>query len=259
MLKIILTLVTLAFSLNVYAISNIESSRPGLPEEGWSGHVEFGFDGQTGNKSEEDYSASAKAVSRHGDNIYLGILERDYGTTRGIKDTDDSFIHARWVHLLNTKWAVEGFIQWEEDVFDNLKSRSLVGSNMRYVIAKDDKVFSLSAGLGGFLEREVLDLDTYEQESKLWRVNSFAVYKHRLNDQVGISATLYYQPSTRDFTDYRSYMTSALLVKLTDTLDLKLQYQMTRDSKPAKNLEATPPIDNHHVNTSYQTSLVYRF
>lgn len=259
MLKIILTLLTLVFSLNVYAISNIESSRPGLPEEGWSGHIEFGFDGETGNKSEEDYSASAKAVSRHGDNIYLGILERDYGTTRGIKDTDDSFIHTRWVHLLNTKWAVEGFIQWEENVFDNLKSRSLLGSNMRYVIAKDDKVFSLSAGLGGFLEREVLDLDTYEQESNLWRVNSFAVYKHRLNDQVGISATLYYQPSTSDFLDYRSYMTSALLVKLTTTLDLKLQYQMTRDSMPAKNPDATPPIDNHIVNTRYQTSLVYRF
>ena len=90
-------------------------------------------------------------------------------------------------------------------------------------------------------------------------MNSFAVYKHQLNDNIFISATFYYQPNTRDFTDYRTYMTSALLVKLTDTLDLKLQYQMTRDSQPAKNLEATPPIDNHEVNTNYQTSLVYRF
>ena len=175
------------------------------------------------------------------------------------KDTDDSFIHARWVHLLNTKWAVEGFLQWEDDVFDNLKSRGLIGSNIRHAIAQDDKVFSLSVGLGGFFEREVLDLDTYEQESKLWRINSFAVYKHTINDNIGISATFYYQPNTADFTDYRTYLTSALLVKLTNTLDLKLQYQMTRDSQPAKNLAATPVIDNHEVNTNYQTSLVYRF
>jgi putative salt-induced outer membrane protein YdiY len=259
MLKVLFSLTALAFCLQANAISNIESSRPGLPKEGWSGHLEFGFDAETGNKSEEDYRAYAKAVSRHGDNIYLGILQRDYGTTRGIKDTDDGFVHARWVHLLNEKWATEGFIQWEESVFDNLTSRSLIGSNLRYVIAEDDDVFSLSVGLGGFYEREVLDLDTYEQKSNLWRMNSFAVYKHNLNDHVGISATLYYQPSTQNFMDYRSYMTSSLLVKLTSTLDLKLQYQTNRDSMPAKNLEATPPIDNHKVNSRYQTSLVYRF
>lgn len=259
MFKVLLTLTAFVFFLKANAISNIESSRPGLPDEGWSGHVEFGFDSETGNKSEEDYSASAKVVNRHGDNIYLGILERDYGTTRGIKDTDDGFIHTRWVHLLNKKWAVEGFIQWEENVFDNLKSRSLIGSNMRYVIAESDDVLSLSVGLGGFYEREILDLDTYEQNTVLWRMNSFAVYKHQLNDQVGISATLYYQPSSQDVMDYRSYMTSSLLVKLTSTLDLKLQYQSKRDSMPAKNLDATPVIDNHKVNNRYQTSLVYRF
>lgn len=259
MFKILLTLSALVFCLYANAISNIESSRPGLPKEGWSGHFEFGFDGETGNKSEEDYSASAKAVSRHGDNIYLVILERDYGTTRGIKDTDDSFLHTRWIHLLDEKWATEGFIQWEENVFDNLELRSLIGSNMRYVIAKDDDVFSFSVGLGAFYEKEILDLDTYEQKTNLWRINNFAVYKHKLNDHIGISATLYYQPSTQNFKDYRSYMTSSLLVKLTSTLDLKLEYQTRRDSMPAKNLDATPPIDNHKVNSNYQTSLIYRF
>lgn len=259
MFKKILTLTALAISLHTHAISNIEDSRPGLPTEGWSGHVELGFDGKTGNKTEEHYNAAAKVISRHGDNIYLGIFDRAYGTTNGVTDDDDSFIHTRWTHLLTTKWAAEGFIQWEEDVFDNLQSRSLIGSNMRYIVAEDDKVFSLIVGLGGFLEREVLDLDTYEKESELWRLNSFAVYKHRINDQVGISATLYYQPQTTDFSDYRGYMTSSLSVKLTETLDLKLQYEVNIDSEPAKNLAATPPIDNSEVNTSYRTSLVYRF
>lgn len=259
MFKKIFTFTALAISLHAHSISNIEDSRPGLPKEGWSGHVELGFDGKTGNQTEEHYNAAAKIISRHDDNIYLGIFDRKYGTTSGVTDDDDSFLHGRWTHLLNTKWAVEGFVQWEENIFDNLKSRSLIGSNIRHIIAEGDKVFSLTLGLGGFIEREVLDLDTYEQESKLWRINSFAVYKHRINDQVGISATLYYQPQTTDFSDYRGYMTSALSVKLTETLDLKLQYDVNIDSQPAKNLDASPEIDNSKINTSYKTSLVYRF
>jgi len=259
MLKIILTITLLTLALNVSAISNIESVRPGLPEEGWSGHINFGIDGETGNKREENYSAAAKAINRQGDNIYLGIIEREYGTTRDIKDTDDSFVHTRWVHLLHDKWAAESFVQWEEDEFDNLESRLLAGGGIRYVVAQDDKVFSLSVGLGGFREREVLDLGTYEDKSWLWRVNSFVVYKHRLNEQVGVSATAYYQPSTKGFSDYRSFITTALTVKLNDSLDLKLEYEVTIDSEPAKNLDATPPIDKDEVNTKYVTSLVYKF
>lgn len=259
MFKVIQIIVLLTLSIPVWAISNIESERPGLPEEGWSGHVELGIDGKTGNKREETYSAAAKATNRQNNNIYLGIIEREYGTTRNIKDTDDSFIHGRWIHLLNEKWATEGFAQWEEDEFDNLISRSLVGGGARYVVAADEKIFSLSVGLGGFREREVLNLGTYKEKTWLWRINSFAVYKHRLNNQIVISATAYFQPSTDDFGDFRSLMDAALSVKLTDTLDLKIHYKVTHDSEPAKNLDADPPIDNHETNTEYKTTLVYNF
>lgn len=259
MFKILQAFILLSLTTPALAISNIEDERPGLPEEGWSGNIELGFDGETGNKSEKDYSAAAKAINRHGDNIYLGIIEREYGTTRNTKDTDDSFVHGRWMHLLNDKWAAEGFVQWEEDQFDNLVSRSLAGGGVRYVVAEDDKVFSLSVGLGGFREREVLDLGTYEDKTWLWRVNSFAVYKHRINDQVNISATAYYQPSTNDLSNFRMLMDATLLVKLTDTLDLKIYYQVTHDSDPAINLAATPPIDNNETNSQYTTALVYSF
>jgi len=259
MFKLLQALALLLLSAQVCAISNIESERPSLPDEGWTGHVELGIDGKTGNKREETYSGAAKLTNRQGNNIYLGIVEREYGTTRDIKDTDDSFLHGRWIHILSDKWAAEGFAQWEEDEFDNLVSRSLVGGGGRYVIAADDKIFSLAVGFGGFREREVLDLGTYEDKTWLWRVNTFAVYKHRLNDQIVISATAYYQPSTDDFGDFRTLMDAALSVKLTDTLDLKVHYKVTHDSEPAKNLDADPPIDNYETNTEYQTTLVYNF
>ena len=259
MQKLTYAIFALLISTQAQAISNIESERPGLPEEGWSGHVEVGLDGKTGNNREETYSGAAKVTYRKSNDILLGIVERAYGTTRDIKDTDESFIHSRWIHILTPRWAAEGFAQWEENEFDNLVSRSLLGGGGRYIVAQDENVFDLSVGLGAFREREVLDLGTYEETNWTWRMNSFAVYKHRLNDHIVISATAYYQPSTDDFSDFRTLLDAALSVKLTDRLDLKVHYKAEHDSKPARNLDADPPIDNYETNTEYKTSLVYNF
>ncbi|PWG74007.1 hypothetical protein DF186_20125, partial [Enterococcus hirae] len=81
-----------------------------------------------------------------------------------------------------------------------------------------------------------------------WRINSYTAYQHRLNDQIVISATAYYQPSTDDFSDFRTLLDAALSVKLTDQLDLKVHYKVTHDSEPAKNQDADPPIDNKKTN-----------
>ena len=257
--KLIQIALVMCISTPALAISNIESERPGMPDEGWSGHVEFGLDGKTGNSREQTYSGAAKITNRQDKNIYLGILERAYGTTRNIKNTDETFVHTRWTHMLTTRWAAEGFVQWEKNEFDNLVSRSLVGGGGRYVIAQNDNIFSLSAGLGAFREREVQDLGTYEETNWAWRLNTYTVYKHRLNNQVAIVAIAYYQPNTRDFGDYRALLDAALSVKLTDRLDLKIHYNVKYDSQPVRNLDATPPIDNYKTNTAYNTSLVYNF
>lgn len=259
MQKIVLTTLALLFSTQTMAISNIESERPGLPDEGWSGHVEIGLHGKTGNSREETYTGAAKATYRKSSNILLGIVEREYGTTRDIKDTDESFVHGRWIHVITPRWAAEGFVQWEENEFDNLISRSLVGGGGRYVIAQDEKVFDWSVGLGAFREREELDLGTYEETNWNWRINTFTVYKHRLSEHIVFSATAYFQPIADDFGDFRTLLDAALSVRLTDQLDLKVHYKVEHDSEPARNLDADPPIDNYETNTEYKTSLVYNF
>ncbi|MBA54009.1 MAG: hypothetical protein CMK89_06090 [Pseudomonadales bacterium] len=259
MQKIVLTILALLFSHQAMAISNIESERPGFPEEGWGGHVEIGLDGETGNSREETYTGAAKVTYRKNNDILLGIVEREYGSTRDVKDTDESFVHGRWIHVLTPRWAYEGFIQWEENEFDNLVSRSLVGGGGRYVVAQQEKIFDLSVGMGAFREKEVLDLGTYEETNWTWRLNTFTVYKHRLNEQIVISATAYYQPSTDDFGNFRTLLDAALSVRITDQLDLKVHYKVEHDSEPARNLDADPPIDNYETNTEYKTSLVYNF
>jgi len=249
----------MAFTSHAVAISNIESERPGLPEEGWSGHVELSLSGENGNSKEEDHTLAAKVTKRVENNIYLGIFETAYGSSNNVKDTNESFAHSRWIHVLDERWATEGFVQWEEDEFDHLISRSLVGGGSRYVVSQDADLYSLSVGLGAFREREIVDLETYEKTTWAWRMNTFTVYQHRLNDQVVMSSTIYYQPKLNDVSDFRVLLDAGLSVKINERLDLKVHFKGTHDSQPERNPDADPPIYLKKTNTEYVTSLVYNF
>lgn len=242
-----------------WAISNIASRNPGLPEQGLSGMLLMGLSGKTGNQQEQDYQGSAQLTWRKNDNVFLGIAERNYGKTREVKDTDDAFVHSRWTHLLTPAWGAEAFAQWEENEFSNLTSRVLLGGGFRYLLPGEKEAVSLSVGFGGFREREKLDLRTYQELNQTWRINSFYAYQHQLNPQVLVSSTAYFQPKVDDWEDIRVLFNLALTVKLTQTLDLQLAYKATHNSQPAQNLEAEPVIDNYKTNTEYSTSLVYSF
>lgn len=259
MLLRLILLMTVLTASPAWAISNIASQNPGVPEPGLNGALVVGLNGKTGNQKEVDYGSTARLTWRRNDNVFLGIAERNYGKTQQLKDTDDAFIHGRWTHLLTPTWGAEAFAQWEENEFSNLTSRVLLGGGARYLLPVEDDTISLAVGLGGFREREKLDLQTYRQVDRVWRINTYYGYQHQLNPQVLVSSTAYFQPKADDWQDIRVLFNLGLTVKLAETLDLLLAYKATHNSQPAQNLNATPAIDNYKTNTEYSTSLMYTF
>lgn len=244
---------------SAFAISNIENERPDLPADGLSGIIKIGLDGKTGNQKEQNSEGAAKIIFRDTNEILLALIGREYGTKHEDKVKDNSFLHARWMHLLDEQWALESFAQWEKDEFDNLTSRTLAGGGGRYLAAQQKDVYSLAFGFGSFHEVEKQNLITYQETNRLWRVNSYYSFKYQLNEQLSVVNTTYFQPSTRDASDYRALFDLGLTIKMIDAVHLCLNYKLTYDSKPAKNLLAEPPIDNYKTNTQYKTTLEYRF
>src|SRR3954468_6457675 len=110
---------------NLWAISNIENERPNLPEQGISGALNLGLGGKTGDEQKQAYEGTLKLVYRADKEIFMGLGSMEYGETQHVKDTDNSFLHGRWTHLLNERWATELFAQWEENDFNNLNARIL--------------------------------------------------------------------------------------------------------------------------------------
>ena len=259
MVKYLLCACALMSAQNALAISNIENERPNLPENGFSGQLKLGFNGKTGNQEEQKTEAGAKIIYRDDAEIFMALVGRELGSKLSVTNTDNSFLHTRWTHLLSDRWALESFAQLEKDQFDNLTSRILAGGGGRYVVSQEKDIYAFALGLGAFKEYEKLNLVDHEEANDLWRVNSYYSYKYQINEQVSLVNTTYYQPSTTDFGDYRVLFDLGIGVKLTNSLQIKLNYKLTYDSQPAQNLNVNPVIDNFKTNTEYKTSLAYSF
>ena len=257
--KFVVTSGFLCLSQGAWAISNIENERPNLPEQGLSGLVNIGFAGKTGDEQKQAYDAAAKIVYRTNDEIFMGMASAGYGETQRVKDTDNSFLHGRWTHLLDEQWATELFGQWEKNEFSNLTARILAGGGGRYTVAQEKDVYSFVIGFGAFRESEKLDLDSYDETTYRWRLNSYYSYTHQINEQLTFMNTTYFQPDVDDFNDQRALSDIGLGIKMSTNLQLKINYRVIYDSDPAKNLDVSPAINNHKTNTEYKTSLVYRF
>lgn len=247
------------FANSAIAISNIENERPGPPAEGFSGNVKISFNGKTGNQQEQVLDGAFKGFFRKDDDIFMLLTERDWGARLKKTDKDHSFIHFRWVHLLSDTWASEAFSQWEKDEFERLTSRVLTGGGVRYTLLQKPEEYIFALGLGAFREYEKTNLETYEDEQHLTRINSYYSYKAKINDTWSFLQTTYYQPAATKMDDYRVLADFGLGVKMTEKLQLRLNYRFSYDSEPAQNFNVSPVIDNHKTNTEYKTSLVYSF
>jgi putative salt-induced outer membrane protein YdiY len=241
------------------AITNIENDRPSLPKTGVSGSAQVGLDGKTGNQKEANYSAASKLFYRTDSEIFMLIGARAYGKTNNLKDTDETFLHSRWTHLLSSRWALESFAQWQQNEFENLNARLLAGAGGRYLIAQEEGVYSLAVGLGAFREKETLDLISYNTTQYFWRGNSYYSYKYRLNKTLSVVNTTYLQPNLDDTQDYRMLFDLGVSLSLSNNLSLKFNYKLTHDSRPAQNLASSPPLLNKKTNSAYETSLSFNF
>lgn len=247
------------FSVQVFAISNIEADKPRLPGEGFSGAVGLSLEGKKGNQDKEVYAGFGRFNFRSDEDLYLLLLAEDYGEKNQQRDDRSSFAHVRWTHLLSEKLAIEAFVQRESEEFDYLKSRRLAGGGMRYFVGFKPDYYLCALGFGAFKEREINDLKTFIEEKNLWRLNSYYSLKLQVNSQLSLANTIYFQPNTENFADYRVLFDLSLSSKLTERLAINLAYRLRHDSQPVHNLAITPPIVNHSTNTEYKSGINYTF
>jgi len=151
----------------------------------------------------------------------------------------------------SARFAWESFVQYQDDSFNRLDSRTLLGGGARFNLSPGDQRYQLTVGVGAYYTQEVYQLDGTELRDDYARANSYVSYSKQLTDSTWVSNTLYWQPRISRPSDRYVYNNFAVTVKINSALALKVTLETQYDSDPVANLD--------HTDHSYYTSLVYSF
>ena len=128
----------------------------------------------------------------------------------------------------------------EKNEFTRLSRRSLLGAGLRFNFSSGNSKIIL--GAGAFRSREDIEAReglTDEGIEELTRGNFYILSRHPINKAVRLSQTLYYQPDTSNWSDYRILFEGDIVVKLNEMLDMKVSLDVAHDSLPPQSIEET--------------------
>lgn len=225
-----------------HAIVSMESIHLGKPPQGYSGAFDINAIGEYGNTEKSSVSTGLKLVRNKAAATDFMLANYQYGQSGGVRDKNKAFIHGRHIQQLTPKYAWEGFAQASSDEFTRLKLRLLLGAGARISLWQNADSLQGFFGLGGFYEKERLDVEEGSGEDKTteaWRANVYLVYKASINEHVSVVSTTYYQPNLDRFGDFRAIEDASLVSKLTDKLAAKISLDVTHDSEPPSGVKNT--------------------
>jgi len=235
-------IISLSFTSVAQAIVNVENSVIGKPKAGLHTELGLSIDSASGNTNKKSAKLSLKSQYSHQQHTEYFQAEMAYGSSRGVTDTRRTFAHFRHHTQIGENTGIEGFLQASQDPFARMSLRTLIGGGMRWSLIEKEQSSALYAGLGAFLENERLNQKVGTADalsSTLWRANSYMIWKLQLNEQVRFYNSVYYQPRINQFSDFRLLDQASVMVKLNDSLDIKLSLDVSHDSRPPQTVKQT--------------------
>ncbi|GAA5219237.1 DUF481 domain-containing protein [Corallincola platygyrae] len=251
--RIALTSLLAGASFQAAAIVPIDTKAN--PEDGWSGNVGLGLKGKSGSKDEQEYNVNFLLRNVKGERTALLLTDYNYAETNDKKDEDDLFVHGRWIenNFFRPMLDWELFAQYQYDEFDDLSSRKLAGTGVRWRFEDETENGKLhtSFGAGGFLEEE--EAESTGEEDTNWRGNFYGKWVWDRNGEFPFSlyGRLYFQPVLDDLGDIRATGNGGIKFGITEDLALHVEAEVEYDSEPFDEADST--------NVEYGVKLSYAF
>jgi|GEM_PF-1346794 len=242
----------LLFSTSSFAITNIESERLNNAEEGTTGSMSLSMDGKVGSSDKIALGSALKLIRAYRRDELIAILSRDYAEVDDEVNTDESFVHLRYLTKRTPNWGHEVFVQHEEDRFNVITRRSLIGAGMRYTLTpKPDQHQANHIGFGAFHEEEFYEESSNQANDKNVRLNLYWAYKNQLSDNSLYTSTFYFQPNIDELGDEKGIWQNALTISVTTTISLSLTWDVKHDTQA--------PEGEDNTETTYKNVLIYNF
>jgi len=237
------------FSFQAVSIVNIDKINVTDDDQVQQGEVSLDVSGASGNTDTQATSLGGRFQWNNQSTQFI-VLKYDYAKSSGIKNTDKTFLHYRYINNAKEKITWESFFQLQDDEFKLLKLRTLLGVGYRVNLSTDNKKSHSRIGIGMFYSREEQE-DSLLTIDELVRANIYFTYHFKVNKNVNFLSTTYYQPDIEQFSDYRALEQLSFEFNFSKDLLYFVSLDIGYDNRPVNGLEKG--------DTSYKSGITYRF
>lgn len=232
---------------------NVERLRVDLRKAPAAATLEGSFTGRTGNVQSVVVGAAAFGAAQLGRHQLFASSQADYARFGSATTTSKSFLHVRHNYGLTEVVFTELFAQQQQDKFQRLLLRELVGAGPRVLLANEERL-RVALGTAYMFEYERINVPAGAPDDRVTFNHRWSTYVSTTwspDGRVRAIATLYVQPRFDAFDDVRLLAEVALTTELVDRLGVKFLATMRHDSEPPT---AVKPTD-----IEIKNALVLRF
>lgn len=197
-----------AFQFGEAQIVNVESKRPGIPEEGWHGNINLSFDYTKNTRTILSYGAKNQVQYLKGKHRLLFLTDLKRVQAGGTDYLNNGYEHIRYNLDIGEKgsFSLEGFQQAQFNSVQKIGFRHLVGAGVRLNVFDKDSL-KLWMGTLPMFEYEVLSDKTVSQN---FRQSTYLLFFIELKNGAEFQTISYYQPRLDWLGDYRLSNSSSL-------------------------------------------------
>jgi hypothetical protein len=216
-------------------VVNIESQRMQMDSHRVASSLNAALEYKDNNEEtmlKVDITGILQVKSKNFKNNFLFLVNYGLAQATDVTVSNMGAMHFRYSRKFDKRWRSESFIQHQYDQLLKLKSRTLIGSGIRYKLFTSEK---LTINLGSLYMYEYEQ--TLENEAitlhRDHRLSSYCVFNIALPRQLGeIISTTYWQPRLDSWHDFRLANQTNLNIHITKQLDFTTNWVITYDTNP---------------------------
>lgn len=229
MKKYILILLFIPF-IGFSQIINVENLRRVTDTVGWSGNVRLNLHLIKNANTIFGISNRIRVQYKTKNHLWLFINDIDFREANSTKLVSKNSQHFRHNYRFYNRFALESFIQSQQNEIAAIRFRGLIGSGIRYKLTPSEK-YKLYLGSLVMYEYEN-EISNIEQTHKDWRSSSYFSMSLFPKKNISLVSTTYFQPRLNQFTDFRISSQTTLALRIVKNLSFSTTFTYQYDEFP---------------------------
>ncbi len=216
--------------LGIAQIINVESLRKVTDTVGWRGNIRLNLHLIKNKNSIFGISNRVRIQYRTKKHLWLFVNDLDFREANSEKFVSKNSQHFRHNYRFHKNFAIETFLQSQQNEIAAIRFRGLIGSGIRYKLTNSEK-YKLYIGSLVMYENEKVSSDI-EKTNNDWRSSSYFSMSLFPKNNISLVSTTYFQPRLDKFSDFRLSSQTTLALRIVKNLSFSTTFTYQYDEFP---------------------------